>query len=117
MRLRKLLLITMLIRLTAPAQTAQELCNNGHEYYTANNYTEAVKCFKKAIELGDTIAIAQYNLGICYYNGNGVTKNYTEAVKCFKKAAEQGYALAQHNLGACYYFGHGVPKSISNAAK
>ena len=58
---------------------------------------------------------AQYNLGLCYYNGKGVTKNYTEAVKWYRKAAEQGDAYAQYNLGLCYKNGYGVPKDISQA--
>ena len=38
--------------------------------------------------------MAQYNLGVCYYNGDGVAQSYAEAVKWFRKAAEQGYAEA-----------------------
>lgn len=43
--------------------------------------------------------MAQYNLGVCYDRGNGVTKNAEEAVKWYRKAAEQGYAKAQDSLG------------------
>ena len=87
----------------------------GDEYYEAGNYEEAVKCYRKAAEQG--IADAQYNLGICYYNGVGVGKDDYEAVKWFRKAAEQGYADAQYNLGACYYNGFGVAKDDYEAEK
>ena len=70
---------------------------------------------KKAAEQGD--AQAQYNLGICYANGNGVEKNFSEAVKWWRKAAEQGVALAQGNLGACYNLGYGVEKNPTEAVK
>lgn len=35
-------------------------------------------------------AAAQYNLGVCYYNGEGVTQNKTEAARLFRLAAAQG---------------------------
>jgi TPR repeat protein len=56
------------------------------------SYTEAIKWLKKAAEQGD--AEAQYNLGFCYGNGEGVEKSFTEAVKWYKKAAEQGHEEA-----------------------
>jgi TPR repeat protein len=65
-----------------------------------------VKWYRKAADHGN--AIAQSNLGLCYYNGNGVTKDYAEAVKWYRKAADQGNVEAQFNLGCLYYFGHGV---------
>jgi TPR repeat protein len=74
----------------------------------AKNEIEAVKWYLKAAEQGD--APAQYNLGVCYANGNGVAKNKIEAVKWYRKAAEQGNANAQHNLGLCYAMGEGVAK-------
>ncbi len=49
--------------------------------------------------------MAQYNLGDCYYNGDGVRKSYGKAVKWYRKAAEQGLAEAQEaldNLGESY---------------
>ena len=52
---------------------------------------------KKCAEAGD--AHAQLQLGICYFNGDGVREDKTEAVIWFRKAAEQGLAKAQYNLG------------------
>ena len=43
-------------------------------------------------------AEAQFNLGVFYENGYGVTKDYTEAVKWWRKAAEQGDAEAKIKL-------------------
>ena len=62
-------------------------------------------------------ADAQNNLGICYYNGQGVAQDYNEAAKWFLKAAEQGEASAQNNLGKCYEEGLGVTKNLSEARK
>lgn len=47
-----------------------------------------MKWFALAAESGH--AQAQFNLGICYYNGEGVLENESEAVKWLKKSAEQG---------------------------
>ena len=76
---------------------------------------EAVKWLRKAAEQND--AAAQYNLGVCYYDGDGVAKDYVEAVKWFRKAAEQNYAAAQYSLGLCYAEGQGVAKDQAEAAK
>ena len=66
----------------------------------AKDEAEAVKWYRKAAEQND--AEAQYNLGVCYANGQGVAKDEVEAVKWYRKAAEQNYAAAQYNLGVCY---------------
>ena len=59
-----------------------------------------MKWYRKAAEQND--AMAQYNLGCCYANGQGVAKDEVEAVKWYRKAAEQNNAMAQYNLGICY---------------
>ena len=57
------------------------------------------------------LAEAQFNLGLCYYNGDGVLQDYNQAAYWFTKAAEQGDASSQYSLGLCYNTGEGVPKS------
>ena len=72
---------------------------------------EEVKAFKdemKKAEKGDRVA--QYNLGNCYYNGEGVTKDQVQAAAWWRKAADQGYADAQSRLGLSYELGYGVAK-------
>ncbi|MGD0650367.1 MAG: trypsin-like peptidase domain-containing protein [Verrucomicrobiia bacterium] len=63
------------------------------------------------------VARAQYNLGVCYDNGQGVPQDHAEAVKWFRKAAEQGEAMAQVKLGLCYHNGEGVTKDYQEAVK
>ncbi|MDD2815175.1 MAG: tetratricopeptide repeat protein [Thiotrichaceae bacterium] len=60
---------------------------------------------------------AQFNLGVCYTEGKGVTQNHKEAFKWFKKAAEQGDAQAQFNLGICYRNGEGITQNYEEAFK
>ncbi len=76
--------------------TAEQLEAKANEYYNKKDYNSAVQYYHKAAEQGYTRA--QYNLGVCYENGRGVTKSITEAVKWYRKAAEQGYARAKENL-------------------
>ena len=76
---------------------------------------EAVKWYHKAAESGDPQA--QYRLGLCYYNGEGVQKDKTEAVKWYRKAAEQGHIKAQHDLSICCSIGDGVEQDLDEAEK
>jgi TPR repeat protein len=69
-------------------------------------WQKAVELFRAAAEQGD--ADAQWRLGSCYHNGQGVSKDYAEAIKWYIKAAEQGYVDVQSRLGYCYYYGQGV---------
>ena len=66
-----------------------------------------------AAQAGD--AIAQYNLGVMYSDGNGVIKDGAEAVRWYRLAADQGLAEAQSNLGGMYFEGSGVPRDIVTA--
>ena len=47
-------------------------------------HLEAANWFRQSAEL--YFAQAQYNLGVCYHDGQGVAKDYAEAVKWFYKA-------------------------------
>ncbi len=77
-----------------------------------------LKWYRKAVDQNDHFAhFAQFNLGFCYENGQGVMQNYVEAAKWYRMAAEQGFVRAQKNLGACYERGLGVPKSQAEADK
>jgi len=43
-------------------------------------------------------AIAQYDLGTTYYQGNGVQRDYTEAVRCAAHPARISSLLKRANL-------------------
>lgn len=58
---------------------------------------------------------AQYNLGLIYRDGLGVSPNRQLALEWFTKAAEQGYAPAQFELGSLYYTGTGVEQDYETA--
>ena len=74
--------------------------NKGLEAYDKGDYATALREWSALAEQGH--AKAQYNLGLMYGNGKGVTQDYKEAVKWFRKSAEQGHAAAQYSLGVMY---------------
>ncbi len=61
--------------------------------------------------------MAQYRLGIRYYNGQDVTQNYAKALNWLRKAADQGHTKAQSHLGDMYEKGEGVPQDNAEATK
>ena len=84
----------------------------------AQQASESLKSFgkiKSQAEAGN--AEAQYDLGRCFYNGDGVSKNATQAALWFRKAADQRHVKAQFNLGVCYANGEGVPRDSTEAAR
>jgi TPR repeat protein len=79
------------------------------------DYTEAVRWYRKAAEQGDVTA--QQNLGYMFYSGQGVQQDDTQAVAWYRKAAEQGDTEAQQSLGYMYANGRGVPRDYSEAVR
>ena len=74
--------------------------------------------FKETLQAaGQGYAKAQFNLGLMYYNGQGVRQDYTQAVQWYRKAAEQGLADAQYNLGVAYEKGKGVRQDDAQAVQ
>lgn len=60
---------------------------------------------------------AQYNLGLLYEDGRGVTQNFKQAAYWYDKAAKAGFSEAQNNLGVLFVLGNGVKKDPKRAAK
>ncbi|KAJ3124773.1 Serine/threonine-protein kinase edr1 [Nowakowskiella sp. JEL0407] len=81
----------------------------------AEYYQKALTWKRKAAYDGELLA--QYQLGVYYRNGYGVTKDEAEAVKWCTKAADQGLSNAQDNLGVLYQKGYGVRKNDVEAFK
>ena len=68
---------------------------------------------RKKAEEGD--ALSQHNLGVAYFNGEGVPQDYSLAFSWHSKAAEQGHAQAISDLGLYYASGLGVAKDSVRA--
>ncbi len=84
------------------------------EWETDDRVSEARVRERIAAERGD--AIAQFNLALSYYRGQGVKQDYAKAVKWLYKAAEQGFVEAQYSLAGMYTHGLGVPQDYAKAA-
>ena len=74
---------------------------------------KTVDWYKKSADQGN--AVAQSQLGMMYYVGEGVSKDYKKASCWFKKSALQGIAPAQYNLGVMYSNGNGVSQDYKKA--
>jgi TPR repeat protein len=74
--------------------------------YTRGDYATAVQELLPMAQQGN--ARAQYNLGVMYANGQGISQDSAQAAQWYRQAAEQGYATAQYNLGVMYASGLGV---------
>jgi TPR repeat protein len=70
---------------------------------------------KKQAAAGD--AKAQYNLGVAYANGYGVSEDKSEAMRWWRKAADQGYIKAEFRLGVAYDLGDGVPRDEAESVR
>ena len=92
-------------------------CSIGDWFYCGfvvkKNSEKAIYWFRKAVEKDN--ANAQYYIGICHSEGDGIYQNYEQAVYWFYKAAERGHAKAQFSLGLCYANGEGVAKDLTQA--
>ncbi|MDI9347920.1 MAG: tetratricopeptide repeat protein [Methylacidiphilales bacterium] len=80
------------------------------------DYERAKEWLERASTLGS--AIAEYNLGVLYQNGqsNVLGKSeYDQAFKWYKKSSDKSFVLAYVALAKCYYFGFGVAKDIHQA--
>jgi TPR repeat protein len=75
-----------------------------------SNITLSYEYFDSQMKLAEQgHAMAQFNLGVMYNNGEGVPENDKTAVMWYTKAAEQGLDAAQNSLGVMYAIGDGVP--------
>jgi TPR repeat protein len=101
--------------LSGPAAAQEDAFNRALSADERGDYVEAAKWYRLAAEQG--IAGAQYNLGVMYDNGEGVSENDAEAAKWYRRAADQGHALAQYNLGLMHDNGEGVPENDAEAVK
>lgn len=80
-----------------------------------DDYATALKLWRPLADAGD--AKAQFNLGVAYGTGKGITRDDKEAAKWYRLSAEQGTVQAQNNLGRMYAEGLGVARDPKEAVK
>jgi hypothetical protein len=83
---RALAAIILVLSFAAPvAAHPVSDAKDGLAAYASRDYATALRLFHSLADQGN--GIAQYKLGIIYFNGEGVTQNHAEAMKWFRKAA------------------------------
>jgi TPR repeat protein/CHAT domain-containing protein len=110
-----IVILSSLITSSTLADDAPEWYLNAYKSYEKSDYKQAVHWYKKGAEQG--YAFAQYNLGLMYDNGEGVTQSFEQAVHWYTQAAEQGDAAAQYDLGVRYENGEGVTQNFEQAVR
>ena len=103
-------LVLSIVCLAAPAWADFKA---GADAYQRGDYATALREWQPLAEQGQ--ALAQYNLGLLYANGQGVSKDDAQAQQWYEKAAAQGHADAQVNLGILYDYGRGVEQDYKKA--
>ncbi|KAL7528427.1 hypothetical protein ACHAXR_002442 [Thalassiosira sp. AJA248-18] len=69
-----------------------------------------VERLKERIEVDDAIAI--FNLGCMYKNGEGVPQDSNKALELLHQSAKLGCAESHCDIGAAYFYGNGVEKDV-----
>ena len=107
--------LMLMVGITASAQSADKLYDEGKKLYDQEMYKEAVPKLQAAADKGHHKA--QYRLGRCYDKGYGVKENDQKAFELYQKSAKQDYAKAMYQLGRCYLKGKGVTANQEEAKK
>ena len=91
-----------------PAEYALARSYLSESNLSTDQQRHVVDLLRKAARPG--VPEAQYQLGMLYFAGWGVSKNAGEGVHWYRMAAEQGLPDAQYKLGVRYVTGKGVGK-------
>jgi TPR repeat protein len=78
--------------------TATMYSNAGSIYDDIKDYDNAIKMYKKALDISPNNILANINLGSSHYLGKGVDKNLIKTYEYFRVAAKQGDKDAQMRL-------------------
>jgi len=82
---------------------------NGIGCATKVDKEQAIVWFNKAGQQG--LARAQYKMGWCLFNGEGIQMNKGAAAIWLYYSAQQNHADSQYLLGECYLNGYGVQQN------
>jgi TPR repeat protein len=83
---------------------------NGIGCATKVDKEQAIVWFNKAGQQG--LARAQYKMGWCLFNGEGIQMNKEAAAIWLYYSAQQNHADSQYLLGECYLNGYGVQQNF-----
>jgi len=98
---------------TVQKQPYQSSMRDVESAYKRGDFHQAFTLIVPIAEAGNQDA--QYNLGVFYTEGIGVSKSNSQALGWFLRSANQGHAGAQFNLANMYREGKGVAQSAQDA--
>ena len=97
-----------------PPATEDPDLKAAYAYYQRGAVSSAFERYARAAKRGQPIA--QYNIAMMLFNGEGVAMDPARARDWLARAAAGGLAQAQFNQGLLYENGNGVARSQSEAA-
>ena len=77
-------------------------------------YSQAVSWYRRAALRNHPLAA--YNLGLMFYEGEGVEQDFAQSLEWFERAAEAGSPSAGFQLGLMHFHGQGVVKDPAKEA-
>jgi TPR repeat protein len=99
--------------LLAKSEPGLSELNKGKKAFRENNYSVALKWYRKAAAKGNSSA--ECFIGYFYQNGMVVSKDALQAMKWYRQAADQGDSNGQWFVAQMYIEGSDVPKDIEKA--
>lgn len=93
--------------------TPRFLYQYGRTLGKKRDYEKAVSYVQKAADMG--YAQAEFALGDCYENGNGVDRNYGKALEYYEKSAAHGASSGAVRAAMMYERGIGVTQNFERA--
>lgn len=86
-----------------------------HKHADMQKEIHEVQEYRTRAVRGDLIA--QYELGVHFFDGKGTPQDYNESERWYRKSADQGYAPAQCALGFMFEQGVGVSKNYAEGMR
>ena len=105
------LLALLLLLLPLPV-TADDFSDAVAAYADAD-YEKAYQLWRPLAESGD--AGAMFDLGVLYWEGQGIPRNRPLAIEWWQRAAQQDVAAAQYNVSLAHYLGEEVAQDAHKA--
>jgi TPR repeat protein len=91
-----------------PAARADDV-SDGDAAYHNGDYSKAKKLLLPQAKRGN--AVAERDIGMMYFSGNGFARDSRKAVRWFALSARQGQIAAQVDLGIAYATGEGIERN------
>ena len=107
--------LTLVILLGSAGNSESADFQKGLTAAQSGDFATALREWTPLAKQGDVNA--QYNLGVMYDQGDGVSQDYKTAVKWYTLAAKQRHAFAQSNLGQMWSKNHRVSAGVTQVVE